>query len=89
MRRRTGQAARRRLTHHNRLPLERACGIYYIPAMNIGCLFGRHHPSLSSIARRHGALHAICEHCARPLEKHANGRWAASKPVYEIKDRAV
>jgi hypothetical protein len=54
--------------------------------MSIGCLIGQHRPSLSSIARRQGGYVAICEHCARPLEKRANGRWAASKPVYEAKD---
>ena len=37
--------------------------------MNLACLFGRHRPSLGSIARRPGRYVAICEECARPLEK--------------------
>jgi hypothetical protein len=73
----------------SRVRLERPCSIYYIVPMSLGCLFGRHRPSLSSIARRQGGYVAICEQCARPLEKRANGRWAASKPVYEAKDSAV
>lgn len=56
--------------------------------MNIGCLFGQHRPSLSSIARRQNVYVGLCERCARPLEKRPNGRWAASKPIYETNDKA-
>jgi hypothetical protein len=86
---RRGPRAGSRLTHLKPRRLEPTCGFPYMRPMFLGCLFGRHRPSLSSIARRQGGYVAICEHCARPLEKRPNGRWAASKPVYEAKDSAL
>jgi len=49
--------------------------------MSIACLFGHHRPSLQSITRRQGGYAAICESCARPLERSAEGRWRASEPL--------
>ena len=89
MRRRGDRTDGRGLTQLAPVPLEPAHGINDIRTMNLGCLFGRHQPSLSSIARRHGGYAAICEQCARPLEKRANGRGTASLPVYEMRDNAA
>ncbi|HEY0325691.1 MAG TPA: hypothetical protein VGC46_06900 [Allosphingosinicella sp.] len=49
--------------------------------MSIACLFGHHRPSLQSITRRQGGYAAICESCARPLERSAETRWQASDPL--------
>ncbi|HEX8442666.1 MAG TPA: hypothetical protein VF631_03360 [Allosphingosinicella sp.] len=53
--------------------------------MNLRCLFGYHRASLSSIARRQSGYSAICESCARPLERTSNSRWVASDPLYDTK----
>ncbi len=50
--------------------------------MSIRCLVGVHRPSLSAITRRNGGYATLCEDCARPLEREAEGRWAASEPLY-------
>jgi hypothetical protein len=50
--------------------------------MMIACLFGRHSPSLQSISRRRSGFAALCEGCARPLEKQAGGRWSAAEAMY-------
>jgi len=49
--------------------------------MSLSCLFGRHRPSLSSIRRRSGGYAALCDACARPLEREEYGRWTASEPL--------
>jgi hypothetical protein len=49
--------------------------------MSLRCLFGHHRPSLSSITRRKHGFSALCEDCARPLERPADGRWKASEPL--------
>ena len=52
--------------------------------MSIRCLLGIHRPSLSSIARKNGQYVALCESCARPLERAAQeARWLAAEPLYE------
>jgi hypothetical protein len=51
--------------------------------MSIRCLFGAHRASLHSIARKNGHYTALCEGCARPLERHADGGWVAAEPLYE------
>ncbi len=54
--------------------------------MSLLCLFGVHHPSLASIAKRQGGpvgLVGLCEHCARPLAKKEDGKWRAEEPLYE------
>lgn len=57
--------------------------------MSLRCIFGYHRPSLSAITRRQGGYATICESCARPLERHVNGRWVASDPLYEMKSRTT
>ncbi|MGE5722564.1 MAG: hypothetical protein ACM3YM_08890 [Sphingomonadales bacterium] len=57
--------------------------------MSLSCLFGIHRPSVASMTRRHGRYAAICESCARPLERQENGRWVASEALYERNDRAA
>jgi hypothetical protein len=57
--------------------------------MSLRCLFGYHRPSLSSITRRQGGYSAICESCARPLERTSSSRWVASDPLYDIKSRSA
>ncbi|HEY0044981.1 MAG TPA: hypothetical protein VGB62_10585 [Allosphingosinicella sp.] len=57
--------------------------------MSLSCLFGIHRPSLSSITRRPAGYAALCENCARPLERQENGKWVASEPLYEQKGRAA
>lgn len=49
--------------------------------MSIACLLGLHRPSIASIARRPGGYAALCEGCARPLERTQEGRWGASAPL--------
>lgn len=49
--------------------------------MSISCLFGWHRPSLSSIRRKGHGYAALCEACARPLEREEQGRWAAAEPL--------
>jgi len=51
--------------------------------MSLLCLLGRHHVSVSSIARRTGGgLKGICESCALPLERDDKGRWREAMPLY-------
>lgn len=57
--------------------------------MSLRCLFGFHNPSVTSISRRQGGYAALCEDCARPLERQENGRWIASEPLYNPRDRAA
>jgi len=57
--------------------------------MRLGCLFGLHRPSMSSIMRKGGRYAGLCESCARPLEREDNGRWIASDALYERNDRAA
>jgi hypothetical protein len=49
--------------------------------MSISCLFGRHRPSLSSIRKSGSGFAALCDSCARPLERAQEGRWTASEPL--------
>lgn len=49
--------------------------------MSIRCLFGSHRPSVTSVARKGSGYVALCEGCARPLERSREGRWAASEPL--------
>jgi hypothetical protein len=51
--------------------------------MSIRCLFGAHRASISSIARKGGHYIALCESCARPLEREPDGRWVAAEPLYD------
>ena len=55
--------------------------------MSLRCLFGVHRPSLNSIVRREAGYASLCESCARPLEREQNGRWVASEPLYDVKNR--
>jgi len=57
--------------------------------MSIACLFGRHAPSLSSIRRRGAGYAAICESCARPLERQEQGKWVASEPLDAVRQNAA
>ncbi|HEX8400108.1 MAG TPA: hypothetical protein VF628_00225 [Allosphingosinicella sp.] len=57
--------------------------------MSLRCLFGYHRPSLSSITRRPTGYSAICESCARPLERGGDTRWVACEPLYEAKGRST
>jgi hypothetical protein len=57
--------------------------------MMLSCLFGIHRPTVASIVRRHNGYAALCEACARPLEREHNGKWVASEPLYERADRAA
>jgi len=57
--------------------------------MSIACLFGRHTPSLSSIRKRGTGYAAICESCARPLEREAQGKWMASEPLDVVRQPAA
>jgi hypothetical protein len=56
--------------------------------MSILCLFGAHRPSPGSIVRRESGYAALCELCARPLERPQDGRWTASEPL-DLKNRAA
>jgi hypothetical protein len=49
--------------------------------MSIKCLFGVHQPSLSSIAKKATGYTALCESCARPLERQHGAAWRASDPL--------
>lgn len=57
--------------------------------MSLRCLFGLHRPSTASMSRRQGGYVALCEACARPLERSADGRWIASDPLDIPRDRAA
>ena len=57
--------------------------------MSLRCLFGLHRPSVASMTRRQAGYVALCEHCARPLERAADGRWLASEPLDVPRDRAA
>lgn len=49
--------------------------------MSLRCLFGFHRVSASSMVARRGSYVGLCEACARPLERQANGEWVASEPL--------
>jgi hypothetical protein len=49
--------------------------------MSLLCLFGRHKPLLHSVTKSHRGYRALCDHCARPLERELNGQWEASEPL--------
>ncbi|HTU09947.1 MAG TPA: hypothetical protein VMG08_03525 [Allosphingosinicella sp.] len=49
--------------------------------MSLGCMFGRHRPSLVSIARRGAQLDGLCEDCGLPLVKDERGRWVPAPPL--------
>jgi hypothetical protein len=57
--------------------------------MGLRCLFGVHRVSISSIALKNGQYIALCESCARPLERNAEGRWFAAEPLYDRKSHAA
>jgi hypothetical protein len=57
--------------------------------MSLRCFFGVHRPSLGSIARKNGLHIALCEACARPLERKGDERWAAAEPLYGRKPGAA
>jgi hypothetical protein len=57
--------------------------------MSIRCFLGIHRASLASIVRKNGEYLALCETCARPLERNQDGRWIAAEPLYERKSRAA
>ena len=57
--------------------------------MSIRCFLGIHRASLASIVRKNGDYIALCETCARPLERNQDGRWIAAEPLYERKSRAA
>jgi len=63
------------------MPLFRRFNMWLPVAMSLTCLFGYHRPSLQSIARRQGGYSALCEACARPLQRSPEGRWQASEPL--------
>jgi len=44
-------------------------------------MFGRHRPSLVSIARRGGRLDALCDGCDLPLVKDHRGQWQPAPPL--------
>jgi hypothetical protein len=50
-------------------------------AMSLRCLFGVHRPSPVSMAKRGQGFIALCEQCARPLERTPEGAWVASEPL--------
>jgi len=52
-----------------------------MPGMSLLCLFGRHRPSLHSVARSRNGYSALCEACARPLERGGDTPWRASAPL--------
>lgn len=52
--------------------------------MHLACLFGRHRPSLTSIRRKGAGYAALCDSCARPLERAEHGKWIASEPLDAI-----
>jgi|GraSoiStandDraft_46_1057282.scaffolds.fasta_scaffold102950_2 hypothetical protein len=49
--------------------------------MSLGCVFGRHRPSLVSITRRRARLDALCDSCGLPLCKDERGRWVPAPPL--------
>jgi hypothetical protein len=49
--------------------------------MSLLCLFGRHKPLLHSVTKSHRGYRALCDHCARPLERELNSQWEASEPL--------
>ncbi|HEX8585398.1 MAG TPA: hypothetical protein VF680_13445 [Allosphingosinicella sp.] len=51
--------------------------------MSLFCTFGRHRPSLASVARKPGHLVGICEECGQPLIKNEAGKWAAAPPLVD------
>jgi hypothetical protein len=61
----------------------------YVPMMSLRCLIGLHRPSLGSILRRRGGYAGLCEACGRPLERDEHGKWLASEPLYESRDKAA
>jgi len=49
--------------------------------MSLLCLFGRHKPLIHSVSKSQHGYRALCEFCARPLERSAAGPWQASEPL--------
>jgi hypothetical protein len=49
--------------------------------MSWKCTLGLHRPSVVSIARKTGGLHALCEGCGVPLERTENARWRTMQPL--------
>lgn len=49
--------------------------------MSIRCLFGVHRPSVSSMAKKPHGYTALCEDCARPLERGEGTGWRATEPL--------
>ncbi|PSJ36408.1 hypothetical protein C7I55_26585 [Sphingomonas deserti] len=56
--------------------------------MKLLCFLGLHRPSTCSMTRRGGHFVALCESCARPLERAADGTWRACDPLYRDSDRS-
>jgi hypothetical protein len=52
-----------------------------IHEMSLLCLFGRHKPLIHSVSKSQHGYRALCEFCARPLERSAAGPWQASEPL--------
>jgi hypothetical protein len=57
--------------------------------MSLSCLFGRHRPSQISIARKAHKYVALCDGCARPLERMETGSWAACEPLDGPREQRV
>jgi hypothetical protein len=56
--------------------------IAYAAGMSLLCVFGRHRPGTSSMARsKDGDLRALCDNCGLPLERADGGRWKVSPPL--------
>jgi hypothetical protein len=50
--------------------------------MSLLCYFGRHKPSVQSVARgKHGGYAALCEACGVPVERGDRGPWRAADPI--------
>jgi len=58
-------------------------------SMSLRCLLEAHSPSLSSIVRRQAGYSAVCEACARPLERTSTTCWVASAPLSDMKSRST
>lgn len=58
-------------------------------SMSLLCLFGRHKPSLHSVTKAHRGYRALCDHCARPLERELEGQWQASEPLDTVTQQAA
>ena len=53
--------------------------------MSLGCLLGRHRPSLVSIVRRGRRLDGLCDGCGLLLSKEDCGRWMPARPLARSK----